>query len=79
MKGTYQDCEEKYLHRYAAKFGYRYNTRTAIGFNDLRRAEVMAGEIKGTRLAYRRPYKVAHIRFRIKREAKRFFALEDLP
>ena len=58
MKGVYQHCDEKHLHRYLAEFDFRYNTRTALGFNDLDRASALAGEIKGKRLTYRRPYKI---------------------
>jgi transposase-like protein len=58
MKGVYQHCDEKHMHRYLAEFDFRYNTRTALGFNDLMRAEALAGEIKGKRLTYRRPYKI---------------------
>jgi len=59
MKGVYQHCGEKHLHRYLAEFDFRYNTRTALGFNDLMRAEALAGEIKGKRLTYRRPRSIA--------------------
>jgi transposase-like protein len=59
MKGVYQHCGEKLLHRYLAEFDFRYNTRTALGFNDLMRAEQLAEGIKGKRLTYRRPYKIA--------------------
>jgi transposase-like protein len=58
MKGVYQHCDEKHLHRYLAEFDFRYNTRTALGFNDLMRAEALATGIKGKRLTYRRPYKI---------------------
>lgn len=58
MKGVYQHCDEKHLHRYLAEFDFRYNTRTALGFNDLMRAEQLAEGIKGKRLTYRRPHKV---------------------
>jgi ISXO2-like transposase domain len=58
MKGTYQHCAEKHLHRYLSEFDFRYNTRTALGFSDLMRAEVLAEGIKGKRLTYRRPHKV---------------------
>jgi transposase-like protein len=57
MKGVYQHCDEKHLHRYLAEFDFRYNTRTALGFNDLMRAEALAEGIKGKRLTYRRPHK----------------------
>jgi transposase-like protein len=58
MKGVYQHCGEKHLHRYLAEFDFRYNTRTALGFNDLMRAEKATEGIKGKRLTYRRPHKV---------------------
>jgi transposase-like protein len=58
MKGVYQHCDEKHLHRYLSEFDFRYNTRSALGFNDLMRAEAAAVGIKGKRLTYRRPHKV---------------------
>jgi transposase-like protein len=59
MKGVYQHCDEKHLHRYLAEFDFRYNTRTSLGFDDVMRAEALAEGIKGKRLTYRRPHKVA--------------------
>ena len=50
-------CKEKHLHRYLAEFDFRYNTRTALGYNDFMRAELAAKGIVGKRLTYRRPYK----------------------
>jgi transposase-like protein len=58
MKGVYQHCGEKHLHRYLAEFDYRYNTRTALGYNDLDRAEKLAAAIAGKRLTYRRSDKI---------------------
>lgn len=58
MKGVYQHCGEKHLHRYLAEFDFRYNTRTALGYNDVDRAEKLAAAITGKRLTYRRPYKI---------------------
>lgn len=55
MRGVYQHCKEKHLHRYLAEFDFRYNTRTKLGFNDLMRAETLAAGIAGKRLTYRRP------------------------
>jgi transposase-like protein len=55
MRGVYQHCGEKHLHRYLAEFDFRYNNRAALGFNDLMRAEELAKGIKGKRLTYRRP------------------------
>jgi hypothetical protein len=34
MKGVYQHCSEKHLHRYLAEFDFRYNYRVARGIND---------------------------------------------
>jgi hypothetical protein len=73
MKGVYQHCSEKHLDRYLAEFDFRYSNRVALGVNDLMRAKIAAAGIKGKRLTYRRPHKVAHQK-RIKREARRFLA-----
>jgi transposase-like protein len=59
MKGIYQHCGEKHLHRYLAEYDFRYNTRSALGYNDLMRAEELAAGITGKRLTYRRPYKIS--------------------
>lgn len=56
MKGVYQHCHEKHLHRYLSEFDFRYSNRAALGINDLvhtDRAIVGAG---GRRLTYRQPY-----------------------
>jgi hypothetical protein len=55
MRGVYQHCSEKHLHRYMAEFDFRYNNRSALGTNDTERAEQMAKGIVGKRLTYRRP------------------------
>jgi hypothetical protein len=54
-RGVYRHCKEKHLHRYLSEYDFRYNTRTALGFNDLMRAEIAAKGIAGKRLTYRRP------------------------
>ena len=38
MKGTYQHCGERHLHRYLAEFDFRYNNRSALGVEDAARA-----------------------------------------
>ena len=53
MKGTYQHCAEKHLHRYLAEFDFRYNSRVALGVNDQERADKMVRGITGKRLTYR--------------------------
>jgi transposase-like protein len=54
MKGVYQHCSEKHLHRYLAEFDFRYSNRSALGCEDVERAERMALGIVGKRLTYRR-------------------------
>lgn len=56
MRGVYQHCSEKHLHRYLAEFDFRYNNRAALGVNDAVRAETLAAGIVGKRLTYRRPH-----------------------
>ncbi len=55
MKGVYQHCSEKHLHRYLAEFDFRYSNRIKLGVNDAKRAETAMKGIKGKRLTYRRP------------------------
>ncbi len=55
MKGVYQHCSEKHLHRYLAEYDFRYSNRAALGVNDVQRAELAAKGIVGKRLTYRRP------------------------
>jgi transposase-like protein len=38
MKGIYQHCDEKHLHRYLAEFDFRYNNRVKLGVGDAERA-----------------------------------------
>ena len=35
MRGIYQHCREKHLHRYLAEFDFRYSNRMALGCDDL--------------------------------------------
>ena len=56
MRGVYQHCSEKHLHRYLAEFDFRYNNRAALGVDDGTRAENLAAGIVGKRLTYRRPH-----------------------
>lgn len=39
MRGIYQHCSERHLHRYLAEFDFRYNNRVALGVNDEARAD----------------------------------------
>jgi len=54
MKGVYQHCKEKHLHRYLAEFDFRYSNRSALGVEDAQRTSKIAAGITGKRLAYRR-------------------------
>jgi transposase-like protein len=53
MKGVYQHCSEKHLHRYLAEFDFRYNNRIALGVDDIRRTEQALEGAKGKRITYR--------------------------
>jgi transposase-like protein len=55
MKGVYQHCSEKHLHRYVAEFDFRYNNRSRLGVEDKERAAKIVLGTKGKRLMYRRP------------------------
>jgi hypothetical protein len=53
MKGVYQHCAEKHLHRYVAEFDFRYNNRIRLGIGDKERAAIALSWIVGKRLTYR--------------------------
>ena len=53
MKGIYQHCGERHLHRYIAEFDFRYSNRVKVGFDDIARADKMLKGIVGKRLTYR--------------------------
>lgn len=53
MKGVYQHCSEKHLHRYLAEFDFRYSNRIALGVDDQDRAEKAIKGATGKRLTYR--------------------------
>jgi transposase-like protein len=52
MKGVYQHCSEKHLHRYLAEFDFRYNSRSKLGVEDMERSERALQGITGKRLTY---------------------------
>ena len=54
MRGVYQHCGKKHLHRYLAEFDFRYNERSALGVADEARAEKALSGAVGKRLTYRR-------------------------
>jgi transposase-like protein len=52
MKGVYQHCAEKHLHRYLAEFDFRYSNRVRLGIDDVERADRALKGIVGKRLTY---------------------------
>lgn len=52
MKGVYQHCQKKHLHRYLAEFDFRYSYRVAAGYNDGDRSIQAMKGIVGKRLTY---------------------------
>jgi transposase-like protein len=57
MRGTYQHCAEKNLHRYLAEFDFRHNNRVALGVNDGGRTDQILTGIVGKRLTYQTTHK----------------------
>jgi len=55
MRGVYQHCSKKHLHRYAAEFDFRYSNRVALGVDDSARAVLALEGVVGKRLTYRLP------------------------
>jgi transposase-like protein len=55
MRGVYQHCGEKHLHRYLAEYDFRYNNRSALGIEDRERAALAIQNATGKRLTYRQP------------------------
>lgn len=53
MKGVYQHCSKKHLHRYLAEYDFRYNNRSALGVGDWQRSDRLIAGIVGKRLMYR--------------------------
>jgi transposase-like protein len=52
MRGVYQHCAEKHLHRYLAEFEFRYSHRIANGCDDTARADRILKGVIGKRLTY---------------------------
>lgn len=52
MRGVYQHCDKKHLHRYLSEFDFRYSNRVAVGVDDTQRtAKAIKGTV-GKRLLY---------------------------
>jgi len=56
MRGVYQHCSEKHLHRYLAEFDFRYSHRSALGVEDGLRAELALRGVAGKRLTYKKAH-----------------------
>ena len=56
MRGVYQHCREKHLHRYAAEFSFRYSNREALGVDDRARADNLLAGVVGKRLTYQQAH-----------------------
>jgi hypothetical protein len=56
MRGVYQHCKEKHLHRYLAEFDHRYNHRIKLGYSDIDRTFAAIRGVAGKRLLYRQPH-----------------------
>jgi transposase-like protein len=52
MRGIYQHCARKHLHRYLAEFDFRYSYRVALGVDDKARADRALDGFSGKRLTY---------------------------
>jgi len=53
MKGVYQHCSDRHLHRYLSEFDFRYSSRVALGTDDVKRSARATQGIAGKRLMYR--------------------------
>lgn len=52
MRGIYQHCDKRHLHRYLAEFDFRYSNRVAVGIGDVARADILLAGVVGKRLTY---------------------------
>ncbi|MGH6848827.1 MAG: IS1595 family transposase [Methylocella sp.] len=51
--GNFHSVSEAHLPRYLSEFDFKYNHRSALGYNDAERAEALLRGAKGKRLLYR--------------------------
>jgi hypothetical protein len=61
MKGVYQHCHEKHLHRYLSEFDFRYSNRSKLGVDDVERSEKAICGAAGKRLYYQEPRETAPV------------------
>jgi transposase-like protein len=55
VMGSFHSISEQHLDRYVQEFAFRWNTRSALGIEDMERARIMVKAAVGKRLTYRRP------------------------
>jgi transposase-like protein len=55
MRGIYQHCSSKHLHRYLAEFDFRHNNRAALEVNDAERRDNLLEGVSHKRLTYKQP------------------------
>jgi transposase-like protein len=55
VTGVYHSVSEQHLQRYLAEFGFRYSNRSALGIEDVERADRALVGAKGKRLTYATP------------------------
>jgi transposase-like protein len=58
--GQFHNISEAHLHRYLAEADFKYNHRSALGYNDADRAATLLRGAKGKRLLYRQPNAAGH-------------------
>jgi hypothetical protein len=55
INGVYHSVSEAHLHRYLAKFDFRYSNRSKLGVEDTERAAKAVLGAEGKRLTYHQP------------------------
>ena len=53
--GQFHSISEAHLHRYLAEADFKFNHRSALGYDDVDRAAALLRGVKGKRLLYRQP------------------------
>lgn len=58
MKGIYQHCSKQHLKRYLCEFDFRYSHREKLGYDDIKRTNMLLRGISGKRLIYKISYSI---------------------
>jgi hypothetical protein len=59
--GQFHHVSEAHLHRYLAEADFKYNHRSALGYDDTDRGAALLRGAKGKRLLYRQPNEAANV------------------